>query len=218
MADLTNPKSADDDNRCESTHWSLPVQCVLPSSHRENWHEGWHPETGNRMRYRYPGSLTEELHHGKWHSLFLPQSAERAHAYKMGGAGRESFVDALAKQLHHNESLHLHTLPGDEGEACKYCYLRAGRAVGALVPATDPVTITTADQLRALPSGAVLLDGHVGHGSAPVAWQIHGLGSLTHAKSVISARHYQLGNAADMADLLDLGPFRVLHTPGDDRG
>lgn len=85
-------------------------------------------------------------------------SAERAHAYKMGGRGREYLVDALAAQLHHNESLHLHTLPGDEGEACRYCYLRAGRSVGALAPAPEPELITTAEQVRALPIGTVLLD------------------------------------------------------------
>lgn len=123
-----------DDPRCASVHWSLPVQCVLPSTHAENWHEAWHPETGNRMRYRYPSRRTEELHHDEWHTVDLAISAERAHAYKMGGTGRESLVDALAKQLHHNESLHLHTLPGDEGDACRYCYLRAGRSVGALAP------------------------------------------------------------------------------------
>lgn len=62
-----------DKNRCVSVHWNLPVQCVLPSSHRENWHEAWHPQTGNRLRYRRSmGSyVTEELNSG-WHDLQIP--------------------------------------------------------------------------------------------------------------------------------------------------
>jgi hypothetical protein len=67
-ADQTDP------NRCLSVHWNLPVQCVLPSSHRENWHEAWHPQTGNRIRYRrsYGNFTTEELHHGEWRDLEIP--------------------------------------------------------------------------------------------------------------------------------------------------
>jgi hypothetical protein len=63
-----------DESRCISVHWSLPVQCVLPSSHRENWHEAWHPETGNRLRYRSSmgGFASEDLHHGEWHDLEIP--------------------------------------------------------------------------------------------------------------------------------------------------
>lgn len=63
-----------DENRCISVHWSLPMQCVLPSSHRENWHEAWHPETGNRLRYRrsFGNFATEDLHHGEWHDLQIP--------------------------------------------------------------------------------------------------------------------------------------------------
>jgi len=63
-----------DKSRCVSVHWNLPVQCVLPSSHRENWHEAWHPETGNRLRYRRSmgGFASEDLHHGEWHDLQIP--------------------------------------------------------------------------------------------------------------------------------------------------
>lgn len=62
-----------DKNRCVSVHWSLPVQCVLPSSHRENWHEAWHPQNGNRLRYRrsFGNFITEELNDG-WHDLQIP--------------------------------------------------------------------------------------------------------------------------------------------------
>ncbi|MFD6551280.1 hypothetical protein [Streptomyces sp. NPDC058398] len=62
-----------DASRCISVHWSLPVQCVLPSSHRENWHEAWHPKSGNRLRFQRSmgGYRTEELHHGEWHDLQL---------------------------------------------------------------------------------------------------------------------------------------------------
>lgn len=201
------PGGAGDDDRCASVHWSLPVQCVLKVSHRENWHEAWHPTTGNRMRYRYPARLTEELHHGEWHRLDLPQSAERAHAYKMGGPGREYLVDALAAQLHHSESLHLHTLPGDEGDACRYCYLRAGRSVGALAPAVEPELITTAEQIRALPVGTVLLDSGQ---PAPNAWRIaaeHWIERTGHPNS------FNLRNVSAMDSLLAFAPFRVLYTP-----
>ena len=60
-----------DESRCISVHWTLPVQCVLPASHSENWHEAWHPENGNRLRYRrsYGNFVTEDLHHGEWHDL-----------------------------------------------------------------------------------------------------------------------------------------------------
>jgi len=63
-----------DENRCISVHWNLPVQCVLPSSHRENWHEAWHPESGNRLRYRrsFGNFATEDLHHSEWHDLQIP--------------------------------------------------------------------------------------------------------------------------------------------------
>lgn len=71
---MTEPFTPDlsDESRCVSTHWSLPVQCVLPRSHRENWHEAWHPETGNRLRYRYTIRATEQLHHGDWHNVEVP--------------------------------------------------------------------------------------------------------------------------------------------------
>lgn len=58
-----------DPSRCVSTHWSLPVQCVLKRTHRENWHESWHPESGNRIRYRATVQLTQESRDGEWHDL-----------------------------------------------------------------------------------------------------------------------------------------------------
>jgi hypothetical protein len=63
-----------DQSRCISVHWSLPVQCVLPCTHRENWHEAWHPDSGNRIRYRRAFGVyrTEELHDGGWHDLDIP--------------------------------------------------------------------------------------------------------------------------------------------------
>jgi hypothetical protein len=63
-----------DESRCVSVHWTLPVQCVLPRGHRENWHEAWHPQTGNRLRYQRSmgGYCTEDLHHGEWHDLEIP--------------------------------------------------------------------------------------------------------------------------------------------------
>lgn len=63
-----------DPNRCASVHWSLPVQCVMPRTHANNWHEAWHPQTGNRLRYRRTMGvfLTEDLHDGEWHDLAIP--------------------------------------------------------------------------------------------------------------------------------------------------
>jgi hypothetical protein len=63
-----------DKNRCISVHWNIPTQCVLPRGHRENWHEAWHPHTGNRMRYqRSMGTyVTEDHHDGAWHDLQIP--------------------------------------------------------------------------------------------------------------------------------------------------
>lgn len=61
-------------SRCISVHWSLPVQCVLSCTHRENWHEAWHPKTGNRIRYRrsFGTFRTEELIGDDWVDLEIP--------------------------------------------------------------------------------------------------------------------------------------------------
>jgi hypothetical protein len=63
-----------DTSRCISVHWSLPVQCVLPRPHRENWHEAWHPDTRNRIRYRRTLGVfaTEELRGDGWCTLPIP--------------------------------------------------------------------------------------------------------------------------------------------------
>lgn len=73
----------------------------------------------------------------------------RAQAYHMAGAGNEKAVDAVAAELHYNESLHMHNLGDEKKEhgACSYCWLRAGRAVHALVaigaiPAAVPAAAT----------------------------------------------------------------------------
>lgn len=63
-----------DPHRCVVVHWVLPVQCVLPPSHRED-HEAWHPQTGNRIRFcgESVAPRTHELHDGEWHLLDLPR-------------------------------------------------------------------------------------------------------------------------------------------------
>jgi hypothetical protein len=63
-----------DKNRCVSVHWSLPVQCVLPCTHAEVWHEAQHPETGNRIRYRRALGVysTQSYRAGVWHGLLIP--------------------------------------------------------------------------------------------------------------------------------------------------
>jgi hypothetical protein len=67
-----------DQSRCISVHWSLPVQCVLPCTHRENWHEAWHPQSRNRIRYRRTLGVfrTEELRDGDWRDLEIPPPGE----------------------------------------------------------------------------------------------------------------------------------------------
>ena len=61
----------------------------------------------------------------------------RAQAHKWAGPGNESYVNAIAASLHYNESLHMHNLGKEKKQqgACEYCWLRAGRAVYALVRA-----------------------------------------------------------------------------------
>lgn len=61
-------------SRCVSMHWSLPAQCDLPCTHRENWHETWRPDTDNRLRYRraFGTFRTEELIDGEWTLLDIP--------------------------------------------------------------------------------------------------------------------------------------------------
>ncbi|MFI0718882.1 hypothetical protein [Streptomyces sp. NPDC021224] len=63
-----------DPNRCVVVHWVLPVQCVLPSSHRED-HEAWHPQSSNRIKFcgESVAPSTHELHDGAWHLLDLPR-------------------------------------------------------------------------------------------------------------------------------------------------
>jgi hypothetical protein len=75
--------------------------------------------------------------------------------------------------------------------------------------------ITTAEQLRALPVGTVLL----GSGAPPYPWQIRSLGAPEdgHAESMCCDEWFYLGNDLNVAALLAYGPFRVLHTPRGDR-
>ena len=90
-----SPTEGDDDpDRCISVHWSLPVRCVLKSSHRENWHEAWHPETGNRMRYRYPARRTEELRGETWQTLYEDADAMRRRMTDDIAAARTTYVTA----------------------------------------------------------------------------------------------------------------------------
>lgn len=63
----------------------------------------------------------------------------RAMAHAAGGAGNEHIVDAAARALHYNESIHAHNIhdggyeiPYAEFKTCRYCLLRAARVVSAL--------------------------------------------------------------------------------------
>jgi hypothetical protein len=63
-----------DNQRCASVHWALPVQCELPPTHRENWHETRHPESARPLRYNYPSTSTEEmLEDGCWYPIDIPK-------------------------------------------------------------------------------------------------------------------------------------------------
>jgi hypothetical protein len=72
---MSSDRPAESD-RCASVHWSLPVQCFLLPSHVENWHEALHPTSGSRIRYRWPGHLTEE-----WRDLG-PRAGQDPDAYR----------------------------------------------------------------------------------------------------------------------------------------
>lgn len=72
---MTMKPDLTDENRCISVHWQLPVQCELPSSHSENWHESRHPESARPIRYRRSMGVwaTEEmLEDGTWYDLRIP--------------------------------------------------------------------------------------------------------------------------------------------------
>jgi hypothetical protein len=55
-------------------------------------------------------------------------------ASRIAGPGYEPLILAVAKNLHYNESLHLHDLGGEKKNhgACSYCLMRAGQAVRAM--------------------------------------------------------------------------------------
>lgn len=59
----------------------------------------------------------------------------RAQAYEWAGPGRHLDVDVIATRLHANEPAYLHSLRPLTYGACGDCWLRAGRAVAALVDA-----------------------------------------------------------------------------------
>jgi excisionase family DNA binding protein len=88
----------------------------------------------------------------------------RALAYEMAGPGNEKHVDAVAEANHYNESLHMHDLGVEKKQhgACAYCWLRAGRAVQALVQTgaigMAPTTKAEADGLApsSLPDEALV--------------------------------------------------------------
>ena len=60
----------------------------------------------------------------------LVRTAEREQGMKYAGRFAD-LVDHVAENMHHNESMHLHDLTSDYRD-CGYCFLRAGRALGAV--------------------------------------------------------------------------------------
>lgn len=139
--DLSDPQ------RCISVHWNLPVQCELAPSHRENWHETTHPGTGNRLRYRYPGRLAEELRDGEWRPIAAPtepfepidpdteRSLRRMVQDGIGGFSNRGMGQVLA-ELDRVRQLHEHAFevgadgePTDEPCACGVTYDKYDRAL-----------------------------------------------------------------------------------------
>jgi hypothetical protein len=72
--------------------------------------------------------------------------------------------------------------------------------------AAEPPLITTAEELRALPVGTVLLD------SNSDAWQTSGNGDGRYAHHA-SGGTFNLGSGWQVEAILTNAPFRVLHTP-----
>jgi hypothetical protein len=56
----------------------------------------------------------------------------RSIALNIAGHEHADKVDAVAAELHYGESMHMHDMP-QNGKPCSYCWLRAGRAVRAMV-------------------------------------------------------------------------------------
>lgn len=116
-----------DASRCISVHWSLPVQCVLSRAHRENWHETWHPESGNRLRYRYPTRATEELHHGAWHAVYAPRPARPLDCFTIQRCDAGEHADWAVD----SENTH----------ACPWCEVERLRAADPVRPSPDHMAI-----------------------------------------------------------------------------
>lgn len=64
----------------------------------------------------------------------MTHPAEREHATKLAGP-LASMLDAVARDLHFNEPLHMHD--AYEQTTCRYCLLRAGRALGGVAQHLD---------------------------------------------------------------------------------
>lgn len=65
--------------------------------------------------------------------------AERQRGMQMAGPFAH-LVDTVARDMHYNESLHLHDVT-ERFEKCGYCYLRAGRTLGHVAQALAPVEL-----------------------------------------------------------------------------
>lgn len=80
-------------------------------------------------------------------------------------------------------------------------------------------TVTTAEELRALPVGTVILESPDEDRSFSWVWQVFEDGGRKYAANAAdSDTAWFLDQDTDVRVLLAYGPFRVLHTPGSDRG
>ncbi|MFE9099906.1 hypothetical protein [Actinomadura geliboluensis] len=67
-------------------------------------------------------------------------SSEEQRARDIAGAANQDALEAIARHLHANESLHMHQRIEDKAP-CEYCWLRAGNAILALRIAGLPVVL-----------------------------------------------------------------------------
>lgn len=92
---------------------------------------GW----DGRLRIRVDGAYRAVSVHPTWHIEYPKEGGMgtkvRDHAVWMADNAEEQ-VEQVALFLHANESLHMHENVGDAAP-CDYCYLRAGKAIRALL-------------------------------------------------------------------------------------
>jgi hypothetical protein len=102
-----------------------------------------------RIRIRLDGENHAVSAHPTWRIEYPGgdmSRTSREHAIWMAD-NAEDQVEQVARFLHANESLHMHENVGD-ATPCNYCYLRAGKAIYALLGMAAGVTITAHSRVQ----------------------------------------------------------------------